>query len=145
MRASLIFKGVLPFVVAIGFCAAVTPALADCQEEMGKIMQERLTLIAGLNKLSGANKQLDPGLACPRLRSLAAADGKLVSYLEKNKDWCNVPDNFVDNAKQGHDKSVAYAAKACKVAAQIEKMKQQQAQGGNMGAPQAQKLPSGPL
>ena len=111
-------------------------------------MKERLDLIAQLNKMNkGGKAQLDATAACPKLRSLAAAEGRLVSYLEKNKDWCNVPDQFVENAKTGRDKSAAFAGKACKVAAQIEKMKQQQAQGGGggMGGPQVQKLPTGPL
>ena len=72
-------------------------------------MAERQTLIDSLNKLSGGGKQLEPQAACPKLRNLAAADGKLVTYLEKNKDWCNVPDNFVDNAKAGRDKSANFA------------------------------------
>ena len=71
-----------------------------------------------------------------------------MSYLEKNKDWCNVPDNFLDNAKAGRAKSIAFAGKACQVAAQVQKMKaqaQQQAQNGGMSGPQVQRLPSGPL
>ena len=136
-----------PLAAALALVPVATPAFADCQEEMGKIMAERQTLINSLNKLSGGGKQLEPMAACPKLRGLAAADGKLVSYLEKNKDWCNIPDNFVDNAKAGRDKSATFAAKACKVAAQVEKMKQQQAAGGGnaMGGPQVQRLPAGPL
>ena len=136
-----------PIAAALALLPVATPALADCQEEMAKIMAERQTLINALNKLSGGGKQLEPQAACPKLRTLASADSKLVNYLEKNKDWCNVPDNFVDNAKAGRDKSANFAAKACKVAAQVEKMKQQQAQGGGngMGGPQVQRLPSGPL
>lgn len=139
----------LPLVSAFAFLAASAPAFADCQEDMGKIMNERLGLIAQLNKMNtgakGGKGQLDPIAACPKLRSLAAVEGRLVSYLEKNKDWCNVPDQFVDNAKTGRDKSISFAAKACQVAAQVQKMKQQQAQGGGAGGQQVQKLPAGPL
>ncbi len=135
-----------PIAAALALLPVATPALADCQEDMGKIMAERQTLINSLNKLSGGGKQLEPTAACPKLRGLAAQDGKLVTFLEKNKDWCNIPDNFVDNAKAGRDKSASFAAKACKVAAQMEKMKSQQAAGGGgMGGPQVQRLPSGPL
>lgn len=138
----------LPILSAFALLGAAAPAFAECQEDIGKIMKERLDLIAQLNKMNkGGKAQLDATAACPKLRSLAAAEGRLVSYLEKNKDWCNVPDQFVENAKTGRDKSAAFAGKACKVAAQIEKMKQQQAQGGGggMGGPQVQKLPTGPL
>ena len=139
----------LPIVSMFALVGASAPAFADCQEDIGKIMKERLDLIAQLNKLNtgkGGKGQLDPTAACPKLRTLAAVEGRLVSYLEKNKDWCNVPDQFLENAKTGRGKSVAFAGKACAVAAQVEKMKRQQAQGGGAGAPQqVQKLPSGPL
>ena len=138
----------LPILSAVAFFGAAAPAFADCQEDLGKIMQERQGLIDGLNKMNkGGKGQLDPIAACPRLRNLAAAEGKVVSYLEKNKDWCNVPDNFLDNAKAGRAKSVAFAAKACQVAGQVEKMKRQQAQQAQNGGgqQQVQRLPSGPL
>lgn len=137
----------LALTVFAGVLGVSAPAFAECQEEMGKIMTERQGMISQLNALTGGQKkQLDPAAACPKLRNLAAIEGKLVAYLEKNKDWCNVPDQFVENAKLGRGKSQAFAAKACQVAAQVAKMKQQQAQGGPAGnQQQAQKLPSGPL
>ena len=136
----------LPILSAVAFLGAAAPAFADCQEDLGKIMQERQTFIDTLSKMNNGGKgKLDPIAACPKLRSLAAVEGKVVAYLEKNKDWCNVPDNFLENAKQGRAKSVSFAAKACQVAAQVQKMKQQQAQGGGAGGPQVQKLPAGPL
>ena len=150
MIAKLFAARRLPLLSAAALLALATPALADCQEDMGKLMQKRQGLIDGLNRMKTAGKnQLDPIAACPKLRVLAGVENEVVSYLEKNKDWCNVPDNFVDNAKAGRAKSQSFAAKACQVAAQVQKMKkqqqQQQAQGGAMGGPQVQRLPSGPL
>ena len=136
----------LPLLAAAVLFGAATPALADCQEEMSKLMQRRQGMLEGLSKLKAGKNQLDPIAACPKLRALAGVEGEVVSYLEKNKDWCNVPDNFLDNAKAGRAKSQAFAAKACQIAAQVQKMKQQQAQGGGaVGGPQVQKLPTGPL
>lgn len=139
----------LPILSAVAFLGAAAPAFADCQEDLGKIMKERQGLIDALNKMNkGGKGQLDPIAACPRLRNLAASENKVVAYLEKNKDWCNVPDSFIENAKTGRTKSVTFAAKACQVAGQVEKMKRQQAQqaangGGNQQ--QVQRLPAGPL
>jgi hypothetical protein len=69
--------------------------------------------------------------------------------MEKNKDWCQVPDDAISALKATHVKSVSFAAKACGVASQIKKMKEQAeknaAAGGAGGAPQAQPLPAGPL
>ena len=107
-------------------------------------MGKRQSMIDSLNKMNGGGKgKLDPIAACPKLKGLVAIENEVVSYLEKNKDWCNIPDNFIENAKTGRGKSATFAAKACQVAAQVQKMKQQAAEGG--GGPQVQKLPSGPL
>ena len=131
-------------VAAAGFLVASScVALADCQEDLGKLMAKRTTAMEALNKMnSGGKKQLDPIAACPKLKGLTAIENEVVSYLEKNKEWCNVPENFLDQAKAGRAKTAAFATKACQVAAQVQKMKEQQAQGGGQFV---QKLPTGPL
>ena len=50
---------------------------------------------------------------------------------------------MIDQLKATHAKSIGFSNKACNVAAQMKKMKEQAAEGG--GAPQAQPLPAGPL
>jgi hypothetical protein len=87
-------------------------------------------------------KQLDPAVFCAKSAGLNSAETAMIVYMEKNKDWCQVPDEALAQLKANHAKSVAFSTKACNVAAQIKKMKEQQAQGGG---PQAQPLPSGPL
>ena len=79
---------------------------------------------------------------CAKSGGLLHAEEALIAYMEKNKDWCSFPDDAINNLKTSHEKDVGFSAKACKVAAQIKKMKEQAAQGG--GA-QAQPLPAGPL
>ena len=67
----------LPILSIAALLGAVAPAFADCQEELGKIMGERQSLIDSLNKMNqGGKKQLDPIAACPKLRNLAAAENK---------------------------------------------------------------------
>jgi hypothetical protein len=73
---------------------------------------------------------------------LIRAESALIAYMEKNKEWCSFPDEAIDELKEHHNKNAGFNAKACTVAAQIKKMKEQQAQGGG---PQAQPLPAGPL
>jgi hypothetical protein len=63
--------------------------------------------------------------------------------LQKNQDWCAIPDAFIDQLKAAHAKSVAFSGKACKVAAEMKKMKEAGASGN--GAPAAPQLPTGPL
>jgi hypothetical protein len=77
------------------------PALADCQTDIQGYMKRRDGIIAQLKGMQkGGKKQLDPAAACPKFRSLASVMGETVAYFEKNKEWCQIPDTFIDGAKQ---------------------------------------------
>ena len=117
----------------------------SCAEDLQKLAQRReaeLAIINGMVK-SAHGKQLDPAVFCSKSAGLNSAENAMIAYMEKNKDWCQVPDEAVAQLKANHAKSLAFTAKACNVAAQMKKMKEQQAQGG--GPQQAQPLPAGPL
>jgi hypothetical protein len=121
-----------------------TAALADCNEDIANLTQKRQAIIEQLNRLSkGAKNELDPVAACPKLRALVAAEKALITYLTKNKEWCAVPDEALSNISAGSAKSSAIANQACKVAAQMKKAQEQQANDA-LNAP-VQRLPSGPL
>ena len=141
-------------IAAVSLClalgAAMSPAVAqesgDCQADIGKLQQKREAQIASLNSLTKAGKgKLDPIAACPRLRSLAAIESQIVAYMQKNQNWCQIPDEVMENVKQGRDKTTGFAGQACKFAAMAKKAQQQAAQGAAGGAPAAPRLPTGPL
>jgi hypothetical protein len=121
--------------------AAASPALAgNCGQDIGNLSKQRQAIIDQLNKLAhGSKKGLDPVASCPKLRSLALVEQKLLAYLEKNKDWCMVPDQAVSNLQAGHKRTEMIAGQACRVAEQIKKSQQA------VGAGLAQRLPRGPL
>ena len=125
---------------------ASAPARADCQTDIQAFMKRRDGVIAQLNAMTGSGpkkKQLDPQAACPKFRSLSGILGETVAYMEKNKDWCALPDQLIDGAKQQRAQFSKTASQACGIAAKVKEMKEKQAQG--MGESQAQKLPAGPL
>ena len=134
---------------AVAFACFAVPAQAQtCNDDIGKFQERRQVQIEGLNVLSKKGKgKLDPIAACPKLRTLAAIEEEMFKYMEKNQAWCGVPDDALGSVKEGKGKSASLAGQACKVAAQINKMKQMQArqarEGG--GGPAVQRLPSGPL
>ena len=66
----------------------------------------------------------------------------MIAYMEKNKDWCQIPDEALDQLKANHAKSVAFSAKACKVAAQMKKMKEQAGAGRRPAGPAAAGRPA---
>jgi hypothetical protein len=130
-----------------------SPALAadDCATALQKLAAKREEALKGINALvaSAKGKKLDPEAFCARSRPLNAAEEAMLSYMVKNKDWCQIPDDAIAQLKESHAKSLAFGGKACGVAAQIAKMKKQAAQaaqqGGVGGAPAQQPLPTGPL
>jgi hypothetical protein len=116
---------------------------ADCNEDIGALSRKRQGIIDQLNHLAqGGKKQLDPIASCPKLRALVAAEKELVTYLTKNKDWCQVPDEALKNISASAGNSAKIANQACTVAEQMKKAQEQQAAGALNAQ---QKLPSGPL
>jgi hypothetical protein len=158
MRAALFPVQKMALAVALGISALAwaaplasflpmglsRPALAaECSVDIGKLTAKRMDIIQSLNKLahSSAKGQLDPAISCPKLRELAASENALLDYLNKNKDWCMVPDEAIMNLQKSHEHSAAIAAKACAFALQ-EKKAQEAGADSSLGG---QKLPAGPL
>ncbi len=121
-------------------------AYADCGSDMQKLAQDRNAQLQIVNTFAQSfhGKPMDPQAFCFKSAGLIRAEGALIAYMEKNKDWCSFPDEAIAQLKEHHAKNAQFNAKACTVAAQMKKMKEQAAQGGG-GGPQAQPLPAGPL
>jgi hypothetical protein len=119
-------------------------AYADCGADMQKLAQDRNAQLQIVNDFAKSfhGKPMDPEAFCAKSSGLIRAESALIAYMEKNKDWCSFPDEAIAQLKEHHTKNASFNAKACTVAAQMKKMKEQAAQGGG---PQAQPLPSGPL
>jgi hypothetical protein len=131
--------------LALAGVAWAAPALAQsCGDDLQKLAQRREAEMATINAIIKASKgkQLDPSVFCAKSGGLISAENAMIAYMEKNKDWCGIPDQTLDGLKANHTKSAAFAAKACKVASEMKKAKEQAADGGG---PQAQPLPTGPL
>jgi hypothetical protein len=136
----------LGFLLAIG-CGGAAQA-QSCQDDFQKLSARRMNQIGALNKLGKASSgKMDPMAACPMARQLSAIEGEMLSYMEKNKEWCAIPDQVLGNFKEARAKTLNFASQACAVAAKVKKMQEQQreqaAAGGGVG--QVQKLPAGPL
>lgn len=129
--------------------AAPVHAAQDCATDLASLAARREAAMKGINDLvaSAHGKKLDPEAFCGRSRPLTSAEDAMIAYMQKNKDWCQVPDDALAQLKASHAKSLAFGAKACGVAAQMKKMKQQAAQAAQQGGgqPPEQPLPAGPL
>ena len=107
-------------------------AYADCGSDMQKLAEARNTQLEIVNNFAKSfhGKPLDPEAFCGKSGGLVRAENALIAYMEKNKDWCSFPDEAIAQLKEHHAKNTAFSAKACTVAAQMKKMKEQAAQGG---------------
>jgi len=136
--ASLLRSG--PPVLA-GFAAALVllagqPAAAQSGTcaDFGKTVSERQAIIQKLQSLGGGkNKQMDPKVACSMFGTLVSNGSTAIKWLETNKEWCQIPDTFVDNFKSDHARALDFRGKACKAAAQQAAMEKKAKEGGGSG------------
>lgn len=130
-------------------------AQSSCQADMQKVMGPRQALLARVNGF--AKKRPTPDQACSTFSSLAAADGRAVKWMTENKDWCQIPDELLEQMKGASGQIVRARSQSCTAAknfrAQVAKLRAQQrraaeAQGGGGGPPavgSGVRLPSGAL
>jgi hypothetical protein len=131
----------------LAFCALSGTARAQvCNDDLGAFGKQRNTEIEALNSISKAHgNKLDPVAACPHLRKMKEIEAKMSAYMVKNKDWCNIPDDFLENFKGNTERTAKVAEQACALAAKAKEM-QQNGGGAGVGAlPPPPKLPAGPL
>jgi hypothetical protein len=116
-----------------------------CNEDLAAFGKQRNAEIEALNAISKAHgNKLDPVAACPHLRKMKDIEGKMSAYLTKNKDWCNIPDDFLSNFQSNTERTGKIAEQACALAAKAKQM-QQNGGGGVGNLPPPPKLPAGPL
>ena len=121
---------------------------STCDTDMMKLQEKRGKTMEAVNNAVKPNKkgQVDPIVACPNLRKLVSVETEMKTWMVKNQSWCSIPDQVMDQMKEGFSKTSEIADRACAAAAQMRKAQQQMQTGGPAGMrPQAPKLPSGPL
>jgi hypothetical protein len=114
-------------------CLGAAPAAAQTCQEFARHVSERQEIVKKLQALSGKNKQMDPKTACSMFGSLVTNGAGAVKWLEANKDWCQIPDPFVQNFKNDHGRALDLRGKACKAAAQQAAMEKRAKEGGGSG------------
>lgn len=139
-------RGLAGLVALVGLAALVGmvlagPALAQSAscEQGGKLLSERKSIIAQINS---HGKKIDAKTACGIFGKLVTNGAATVKWVDANKDWCSIPDSFVEGMKGDHAKATDLRSKACSVVAkqaELEKKARQQAAkqaqsgGGNGG------------
>lgn len=121
-----------------GVCARISTFLED-----------RKALVSRINKLG---KRPDPKSACSLFRNLVSNGDAAIKWLETNKDWCQIPGEFIQGLKADNAKASEIRGQACRAATQQATMekrareaaKQQQQSpmlGGSDGDPVTGRIP----
>ncbi|CAH1655235.1 conserved exported hypothetical protein [Hyphomicrobiales bacterium] len=109
---------------------AVSPAAAQASgcEQIKTFLDQRKALVERLNKLG---KKPDAKSACSLLTNLASNGSTTLKWVDSNKDWCQIPDEFVNGFKADNSRVTKFRGQACNAAAQqatMQKRAQQQQQ-----------------
>ncbi len=128
-------------------CAGVAQAQSSsCQTDFQKVMEPRQALIARINGFR--TKRPTAGQACSTLGSLVAADRKVISWMTENKDWCQIPDQLIEQLQTASAQASRSRATACQAAKnqanQVARARQQQ-QGAAPAVGSGVRLPQGAL
>lgn len=106
---------------------------ASCSDITG-MLNQRKSIAAKISTSSeGKKKQIDARFACTAFGQLVANGQSILKFAEANKDWCQIPDGFVEGLKTDHGKAVTIRARACSAAAKQAQMEKQAREGGGGG------------
>lgn len=126
-------NGLLALSVVAALSGSATAALAQasgCGDLQGQLLQRKAI---GDRISAGGKKQIDAKVACTGFTQLVQNGTTLIKWVEANKEWCQVPDSFIESIKADHGKAQAIRTKACTFAArQIEVEKQNRNGGGGL-------------
>ena len=148
--------GLAGLALAAALMGAAAPASAQstvCQQ-LGAHLTERKSLVQVVQGMSANNKKMDPKAACAAFGKLVTNGNTTLKWAETNKDWCQVPDQFIQGIKEDHDKIVKIRGQACSVAAKQTEMEKKAASGqgggpagllGGGGLEGTYKIPQGAL
>jgi hypothetical protein len=141
--------------LGFGFLLPTSAAQAqasNCQVDFQKVMGPRQTLIERINGFR--NKRPTAAQACSTLGQLVSADGRLIKWLTDNKEWCQIPDQLIEQVQGSTGQASRSRNQACGAAknqqGQIARARaaQARAQQGGGGAPavgSGVRLPQGAL
>jgi hypothetical protein len=128
MRSGFMIGGMIALVAAFSLPMAgeVQAQASECQKLQG-MLQQRQGLVQRMNAASNS-KKLDARGACTILNQISSNGSQVLKFMDVNKDWCQIPDAFVDNMKNDHERSNKIRNQACNAASQQAKAMQQQQQ-----------------
>lgn len=125
--------------LVLSFDVAPAQAQSGVCERLGTLLKQREGIMKRINGMG--RKNVNPSTACTLFSSLASNGNQTLAFATENKDWCQIPDAFLDNLRQGNRQAADVRGKACNAAKQQSAMvararqqQQQQAQQQGLGS-----------
>ncbi len=113
-RAAMIFG------LGLGLLLMVETAPAQAQsavcERLAPLMKQRQALMQRINGMG--RKNVNPATACSLFSSLASNGAQTIAFANENKDWCQIPDDFVNGLTSSQRQISDVRGKACQAAKQ---------------------------
>lgn len=94
---------------------AAAPAFADCQSDFAAVRGELET--RGKAIQAATKRKAPPQELCPLFKAYVSAEAKVGKFLSDNKDWCQIPQQVIDQSKEGNKRSSGIRDKVCAAAA----------------------------
>ncbi len=127
--------GIASFTLAIAFSGNAQAQGSNCQTDFQSMMSPRQALIGRINGYR--NKKPTADQACATLNQLVAADGRVVKWMTENQDWCQIPEDLINQLKGASTQAVGSRNQACGAAknqrSQIARARAAQARAAQQG------------
>ena len=117
--------------VSMGTSAAFAQS-SSCGD-IQKLLLQRKSIGERIQAATAGKKQIDAKRACSDFGSLVTNGNSLIKFAETNKDWCQIPDSFLEGVKADHGRAVKIRGQACGAAAKQAQMEKQAREGGGGG------------
>lgn len=127
--------GVALLAAGLASAAPMTPSDAVAQASGCGDLQKHLVQRKNIaqNLTGSGKKKIDAKVACAGFGNLVGNGLTLIKWAETNKDWCQVPDSFIQGIKVDHAKAVTIRGQACGMVAKQQKMEKQAREAGGGG------------
>lgn len=113
MKKPVFRFALLPLLVA-GFAAPAAALTPSCQADLDKYGTARLAVIERINGFKKAKPTAKQ--ACATFNELVKAEADMLKWMDENKEWCQLPEPFVEDYRKGTAQGVKYRTQVCTAA-----------------------------
>lgn len=105
---------------------AASPAKAQASgcEKAQTFTTERQDIVTRLNASSKAKRKMTPQEACGVLGKLVSSGNSFIAWANTNKDWCQIPDQFIEGLTADNANANKIRGQACNAVKQQAVMTQ---------------------